>query len=100
MGAAITARFINKDKPVTSQDVKNILKKLGTTVSKQKTVTFPSANKNKDIIDEVCFHVSLAESNMKFLVDQTKWNDISDLIDSSIAYANRKNSKRVGFITL
>lgn len=90
IGAAITARFINKNRDITKEDVKKVIKSLGSTVSKIKQVVSSSPNKNPKIIDDIKFYLSLADSNMKTLLDSNKWSGFESLFDSSVKYANSK----------
>jgi hypothetical protein len=88
LGAAIAARFINKNKNIDTSKVKAVLRDLGPTASKIKQKDFDSANKNPKIIDNVNLYISLAESNMKVLLDPAKWAGLDDLFQSAVKYAN------------
>jgi hypothetical protein len=90
IGAAMTARFINKNKDITKEDIKKVLSSLGTQITKIKSIDFTSANKKATVIDDVNFYLSLAESNMKFLLDKKGWVALDDLFDSGVKYANGK----------
>ena len=76
--AAIAARFKNKNKPITTTDVFDVLKAFkanGTnpTAKGKKglkgVITFDSPNKNPKVIDKVTLTIALAEVNMKGLLD-------------------------------
>ena len=86
-GSAITARFINKNKPITESDVKNILKKINPNQKKQ-SIEFQSENLNKKIKDKVTFILGLSPSNLKALIDKSALDSLSDIIQSSVKYAN------------
>jgi hypothetical protein len=88
LGAAIAARFINKNKNIDTAKVKAVLRDLGPTASKIKQKDFNSENKNPKIIDNVNLYISLAESNMKVLLDPSKWAGLDDLFQSAVKYAN------------
>jgi hypothetical protein len=88
LGAAITARFINKNNNISKEDVKRVLSSLGSNITKIKEKNFDSPNKNPKIKDTVKFYLSLAESNMKYLLDQSSWNSLDSIFDSSVKYAN------------
>jgi hypothetical protein len=40
------------------------------------------------ILDNVNLYISLAESNMKVLLDPAKWAGLDDLFQSAVKYAN------------
>jgi hypothetical protein len=88
LGAAIAARFINKNKNIDTAKVKAVLRDLGPTATKIKQKDFDSENKNPKIIDNVNLYISLAESNMKVLLDSSKWAGLDDLFQSAVKYAN------------
>jgi hypothetical protein len=88
LGAAIAARFINKNKNIDVAKVKAVLRDLGPTATKIKQKDFDSENKNPKIVDNVNLYISLAESNMKVLLDSSKWASLDDLFQSAVKYAN------------
>jgi len=88
LGAAIAARFINKNQNIDTAKIKAVLRDLGPTATKIKQKDFNSANKNPKIIDNVNLYISLAESNMKVLLDPSKWAGLDDLFQSAVKYAN------------
>jgi hypothetical protein len=88
LGAAIAARFINKNQDIDTAKIKAVLRDLGPSATKIKQKDFDSANKNPKIIDNVNLYISLAESNMKVLLDPSKWARLDDLFQSAVKYAN------------
>lgn len=88
LGAAVAARFINKNENIDIDKIKTVLRSLGSTVTKIKEKDFDSENKNPKIIDNVHLYISLAESNMKVLLDSSKWTSFNDLFQSAVKYAN------------
>ena len=88
LAAAITARFINKNKSISASDVVNILKKLRSADNKRVDQTFESVNENPAVVDDVRCHISLAEGNMKALLNSANYGGLSDLIQAAAEYAN------------
>ena len=98
LAAAITARFVNKNRDITTDDVFDILKtfkkktKGGSTPPGKKglfgEVTFKSENANPKIIDDVVLIISLAEVNMNGLLDPKNKPSLMGLAKSAVAYAN------------
>lgn len=93
-GAAITARFINKDSEVTLRDVEAILSKL--TQQGRQTMKFASPNKNPKIKDDVEFVLGLAANNMKALCDRNirAMRDVVKITEAAVAYANSKTVRQ------
>lgn len=87
LAAAITARFINKNENITSDQIKNIILSISPQAGVSKK-NYVSLNKNPKIKDTVEFYLSLAESNMKFLLDKNSWKLYDDLFDAAANYAN------------
>lgn len=102
VGAAITARFIFKNRNITAQNVYAILR----TLSKTGTTNYPgkkgkfvqknfkSANANPKIMDDVRCYISLAEVNMNALLDRSKESLLKEYVDSAVRYANSANVKK------
>lgn len=98
IGAAIAARFINKNKDITPSLVKDVLRKCVTKKSAngkglivdQEMV---SVNENPKVKDTVRFYLSLAEINMTNLLDSKQWSALDDLIMSGVKYANGNTVK-------
>lgn len=88
LAAAIAARFVNKNQPIDASKVKEIISTLSSKNGKVVEKTYSSPNKNPKIKDTVQFYLSLAESNMKFFLDQSSWDSYSDLFDAAAKYAN------------
>jgi hypothetical protein len=88
-GAAITARFLYKNTDINKQQVKDVLKSLGGSGTVREKI-FKSPNKNKAVDDDVRFYLSLAKINMDALLDPSQWDELDDLFDSSVKYANGK----------
>jgi hypothetical protein len=102
VGAAITARFIFKNRNITAQNVFGVLRAL----SKSGTNNYPgkkgkyvekvfkSANANPKIMDDVCCYISLAEVNMSALLDRSKESILKEYVSSAVKYANSNNVKK------
>lgn len=88
LAAAIAARFINKNKTITKQDAINILKELRPQGGTKVDQTFVSENENPAVKDQVRIVISLAEINMKALLNPANYGGLSDLINASVKYAN------------
>ena len=98
IGAAIAARFINKNKDITIQDIKNVLMKLDPKKSVNGKgficdITLPSLNKNPKVVDDCRFYLSLAEVNMSGLLNKNYWASLNDLFRSGMRYANGNTVK-------
>ncbi len=102
VGAAITARFIYKNRNINSQLVYGVLRSLaksGTTnypgkKGKQVERTFKSANANPKIMDDVRCFISLAEVNMMALLSRNNEIILKEYVDSAVKYANSDNVKK------
>jgi hypothetical protein len=102
VGAAITARFIYKNRNINSQLVYGVLRALaksGTTnypgkKGKQVERTFKSANANPKIMDDVRCFISLAEVNMIALLSRSNEALLKEYVDSAVKYANSNNVKK------
>lgn len=102
VGAAITARFIYKNRNINSRLVFGVLRSLaksGTTnypgkKGKQVERTFKSANQNPKIMDDVRCFISLAEVNMMALLARNNEVILKEYIDSAVKYANSNNVKK------
>lgn len=89
IGAAIAARFVNKNKDIVVKDVENIIKKMKGSGQVRET-NYESENKNPKVKDDVRFYLSLATVNMEALEKQSNWVSLKDLFESSVRYANGK----------
>ena len=102
VGAAITARFIYKNRNINAQlvyGVLNALAKSGVTnypgkKGKQVEKTFKSANQNPKIMDDVRCFISLAEVNMLALLSPNNKELLREYVDSAVKYANSNNVKK------
>jgi len=102
VGAAITARFIYKNRNINAQLVYGVLRALaksGTTnypgkKGKQVERTFKSANQNPKIMDDVRCFISLAEVNMMALLARNNETMLKEYVDSAVKYANSNNVKK------
>jgi len=102
VGAAITARFIYKNRNINSRLVFGVLRALaksGTTnypgkKGKQVERTFKSANENPKIMDDVRCFISLAEVNMMALLAKNNETMLKEYVDSAVKYANSNNVKK------
>jgi len=102
VGAAITARFIYKNRNINAQIVYGVLSALaksGVTnypgkKGKQVERTFKSANANPKIMDDVRCFISLAEVNMLALLSPSNKTLLKEYVDSAVKYANSNNVKK------
>ena len=93
IGAAIAARFINKNKNITSTLVKEVLSKLKPKKAQngkgmEGDITMPSPNASSKVTDDCRFYLSLADVNMTALLDKKNWASLDDLFNSGVKYAN------------
>lgn len=89
LGAAMAARFLNKTKKITEDDVLKMLNQLKGSKTK-KTLTKKSENKNKKVQDELTFFLSLAEKNMTSLMEKDTQTVMKDIAKAAAAFANSK----------
>lgn len=102
VGAAITARFIYKNRSINSQLVYGVLRTLAKSgvknypgkKGKYVEKTFKSANANPKVMDDVRCYISLAEVNMNALLDRSKEVVLKEYVDSAVKYANSSNVKK------
>ena len=87
LGAAIAARFTNKNEEITAAHIKAIIAGMAGTGTKRETM-FKSPNANLQIVDDVKFFLALAPANMDALCDQKNWPGMNDIFLSAIKYAN------------
>ena len=100
VGAAIAARFIYKNRNITPQNVFGVLRSLGAPSNypgkKGKFVEkmFQSVNKDKNVVDDVKFYLSLAEVNMMALLDPSNASLVRPYVMSAVRYANSTNVRK------
>lgn len=92
LGAAITARFVNKNEAISVADVYKILKQMKRAPSPGKgqvrNTVYDSINADKFTVDKVEFYLSLADANMKGLETSTNWGSLADIFNSAVKYVN------------
>jgi len=93
-GAAITARFINKNRDISASDVENVLMKLNRNPKQQ--INYKSANANPAILDDIEFVLGLAKNNMEALADRNirALPETKKLVEASVKYANATYVKK------
>ena len=97
VGAAICARFIYKNRTITTRQVYGVLRSMGTPTNypgkkgKQVEKTFKSANANPKIMDDVRLFISLAEVNMLALLSKGNESLLREYVESAVKYANSPN---------
>tara|TARA_B100002019_G_scaffold229908_1_gene203326 strand:- start:423 stop:1718 length:1296 start_codon:yes stop_codon:yes gene_type:complete len=97
VGAAICARFIYKNRTITTRQVYGVLRSMGTPTNypgkkgKQVEKTFKSANANPKIMDDVRLFISLAEVNMLALLSRGNESLLREYVESAVKYANSPN---------
>ena len=100
VGAAIAARFIYKNRTITTANVFGVLYGMPSPTNypgkkgKYTEKTFNSLNENKKISDKVKVYISLAEVNMNALMDRSNKELIMPYVKSAIRYANSTNVKK------
>ncbi len=87
LGAAIAARFTNKNEEITVAHIKAIIAGMAGTGIKRETL-FKSPNANLQIVDDVKFFLALAQANMDVLCDPKTWPALNDIFLSAVKYAN------------
>ena len=96
--AAIAARFINKQKDITVNDIKNIIKNLpepkNKLESKQVVKEFESENLDPEIKDKVILNITLSDNNMKAFLNDFNNSRFSDSFAGAVKYANYGNVKK------
>jgi hypothetical protein len=96
--AAIAARFIYKNKQITSSQVYAVLASLAASGTSrypgkkgvQAKVVRQSPNEGISLSDDVHLFVSLAETNMNFLLNPANRGSLNPYVISSVKYANSK----------
>ncbi len=100
VGAAIAARFIYKNRSITTANVFGVLygmpppPTLSKKKSKNKKKTSNSQKENKIISEKMKVYISLAEVNMNALMDRSNKELIMPYVKSAIRYANSTNVKK------
>jgi hypothetical protein len=95
VGAAIAARFVNKNRDINARDIQRIIEQMAGSGSKRETV-YKSENANPMIVDDVRFYLSLAKPNMDALCDPRNFGPLEDLFESAAKYANGKTVREWG----
>lgn len=94
VGAAIAARFIYKNRNITTNQVFGVLYGLppGSTIPNKKgmqaTKDFKSANKNPKVMDDVNFYLSLSEVNMVTVQNKANRRLFEPYAQSAVRFAN------------
>ena len=97
VGAAITARFIYKNRNITERQVYGVLRSMPTPTEKsgkkglETSKDFKSANENPKVMDDVNFYLSLAAVNMNALLMPGNEDLIRPFVRSAVRYANSTN---------
>jgi hypothetical protein len=97
VGAAIAARFVNKNRDINARDIQRIIEQMVGSGSKRETM-YKSQNANPKIVDDVRFYLSLAKPNMDALCDPKNFTPLEDLFESAVKYANGKTVREWGDI--
>ena len=94
VGAAICARFIYKNRNITTAQVFGVLYGLPSAGKKpgkkgmETSKDFKSANENKKVMDDVNFYLSLSEVNMTTVQNRTNKRLFVPYAASAVRYAN------------
>jgi hypothetical protein len=94
VGAAICARFIYKNRNITTAQVFGVLYALPPAGKKpgkkgmESTKDFKSANENKKVMDDVNFYLSLSEVNMTTVQNRSNKRLFVPYAASAVRYAN------------
>jgi hypothetical protein len=100
VGAAIAARFIYKNRSITTANVYGVLYGMPPASNypgkkgKYTEKVFQSVNENKKVTDEVKVYISLAEVNMAAVMDRTNKDLIIPYVRSAVRYANSATVKK------
>ena len=100
VGAAIAARFINKNKNITPKNVFAVLYGMPPATNypgkkgKYTERVFPSPNEDGKTSDQVKVYISLAEVNMAAVMDQSNKGIIMPYVQSAVRYANSTTVKK------
>lgn len=100
VGAAITARFIYKNRSITAANVYGVLYGMPPASNypgkkgKYTEKVFQSVNADKKVTDEVKLYISLAEVNMAAVMDRTNKDLILPYVRSAVRYANSATVKK------
>ena len=100
VGAAIAARFIYKNRSITSANVYGVLYGMPAPTNypgkkgKYTERTFNSLNENKKVSDQVKVYISLAEVNMNAVMDRSNKQLIEPYVRSAVRYANSTNVRK------
>lgn len=95
VGAAIAARFINKNRDIVPKDIQRVISQMKGSGAKRETM-YKSLNENPKIVDDVRFYLSLATPNMDALCDPRNFTPLQDLFQSAAEYANGKTVREWG----
>jgi len=95
VGAAIAARFVNKNRDIDTKDIQRVIEQMKGSGAKRETV-YKSQNANPKIVDDVRFYLSLAKPNMDALCDSRNFMPLHDLFESAAKYANGKTVREWG----
>jgi len=100
LGAAIAARFMYKNRNITTAQVFGVLYALppGAAIpgkrGMQTTKDFKSANENPKVMDDVNFYLSLSEVNMTTVQNRTNKKLFEPYAASAVRYANSTNVRK------
>jgi len=100
VGAAIAARFIYKNRSITTSNVYGVLYGMPPSSNypgkkgKYTERTFQSVNENKKVTDQVKVYISLAEVNMAAVMDRSNKDLILPYVRSAVRYANSTTVKK------
>ena len=100
VGAAIAARFINKNRNITTAQVFGVLYGLPPARAKkgkkgmETTRDFKSANENPKVMDDVNFYLSLSEVNMTTVQNSANRRLFEPYAASAIRYANSTSVRK------
>ena len=100
LGAAIAARFMYKNRNITTAQVFGVLYSLppGAAIpgkrGMQTTKDFKSANENPQVMDDVNFYLSLSEVNMTTVQNRANKRLFEPYAASAVRYANSTNVRK------
>lgn len=90
LAAAIAARFVNKSRPISNEDVINILNKIPISENQNSTIkTFESENYRTNIKDDVILSIQLSPINMKLLFPEKLLNSQELIKEKNKAISDR-----------
>lgn len=97
IGAALAARFINKNQPINASHIQAVLSDLSGQ-GPIKNGVFDSPTQNPRITDKVKFSLRLPEPSIKALFDPRNRSSFTDIFESAVKYANGRTVSELAYM--